>query len=901
MGVVHRATDTRLGRAVAIKALPDHLAADGERMARFEREARTLAALNHPNVAGIHGVEEHDGRRYLVLEFVEGQTLSAMLDRGPLPIDEALEICAQVAAGVEAAHEAGIVHRDLKPANVMVTPTGRAKVLDFGLARTEDAAGSSSSMDESPTMTTPPPSPTTPGVILGTAPYMSPEQARGRRVDKRTDIWSFGVLLYECLTGESPFRGETATDSIGAILHKGVDLDRLPAQTPPLVRRLIERCLERDRERRLRDIGDARLELEAARRGEGDGAAPEAAPAHTRGVLAGVAIGALALGAAGMWAAGRAIAPASPAQVERLSVVTPVNVLAHVVGVPVMALSPDGRTLVYVGGDSDGDAALYLRELGEFDARVLVRGEEVSWPIFSSDGQSVLFAAGQERIMRVSVRGGPTTTIATMPQGSETVTGLSIADGRVYFGAFSTNTVFSAPESGGEARVEAVFDRAASSTEMAQARIVSHFAALPGGDLLYVDSAFISPRRGEVRLRRAGSDESIVVVNDGMHPMPLPDGRLLFLRGEALMAARWDAKTGALLSEPQPVLEGVMIDRVTGTIHAAASATGDLCYVPGRPGGISIDEQTLVAFDRSGEPTPLSTRVGDFGQLDIAPDGRRAAMTRFETGSFDMSIWTLDLDRDLLTLLTAEPGGERDPVWSKDGRWVYYTAHTSSGPTGRFDGIRRRRADGAGEPETLYRAEREARIMAPLDDGARLLIVELPNEELAPGRASDISIVDLTGPAPVVIPWLATSADEGDAEPSPDGRWIAYGSTASGRSEVYLRQRDGDGARLQVSLAGGQNPEWARDGSELFYEQPDTGGGAGGAMLMAAPVTLPEGDLGAATLGTPVALHRRDALMVEDYEIFPDGRIGRISFPGGEQVAHTEIRLIRNFASLLPR
>ena len=270
MGVVYRATDTRLGRPVAIKALPEELAGDPERLARFEREARTLAALNHPNVAGIHGVEEHRGYRYLILEFVDGETLAERLDRGPLAVDEALEVCAQICQGVEAAHEAGIIHRDLKPANVKLTPDGKVKVLDFGLAK-ETKEGSSSSVDvtRSPTITAAQ-SPTAAGVILGTAPYMSPEQARGRPVDRRSDVWSLGVMLYECLTGASPFVGETVSDSIAAILQAEVDFNRLPAATPRSVRRVLRRCLERDKERRFRDIGDVGLELVEASEGRDD-------------------------------------------------------------------------------------------------------------------------------------------------------------------------------------------------------------------------------------------------------------------------------------------------------------------------------------------------------------------------------------------------------------------------------------------------------------------------------------------------------------------------------------------------------------------------------------------------------------------------------------------------------
>ena len=347
MGVVYLARDTRLERDVAIKALPEHLASDPSRLERFEREARTLAGLNHPNVAGIYGVEEQDGAKFLVLEFVDGETLADRLERGPVPVDEAVEIAVRIAAGVEAAHEAGVIHRDLKPANIKVTTEGEAKVLDFGLARA-DAIASSSASHNNATMTmpeTPQPAPTIEGTVLGTAPYMSPEQARGRRVDKRTDTWAFGVVLYEMLTGDSPFAAETASDSIAAVLHKRLDFDRLPAGTPPNVRRVIERCLERDRDERYRDIGDVRIEL---RRVETTPATPSR-PASKGPVvavgLAGLALAAVA-GAVAWFAAPR---DELPRPVRKIDVVRVERSTGLQSTRPV--ISPNGASLAYVLDD----------------------------------------------------------------------------------------------------------------------------------------------------------------------------------------------------------------------------------------------------------------------------------------------------------------------------------------------------------------------------------------------------------------------------------------------------------------------------------------------------------------------------------------------------------------------
>ncbi|MHC5005024.1 MAG: protein kinase domain-containing protein, partial [Planctomycetota bacterium] len=404
MGVVYLGHDTRLDRRVAVKVLPEHLAQDPDRLARFEREARTLAQLNHPNVAGIHGVEEHEGARYLILEYVEGETLADRLDRGPLPMDEAVQIATRIAAGVEAAHEAGVIHRDLKPGNVIVTPEGQAKVLDFGLARCEDPSSSSSASAESeqPTLTSPAAqrSPTMPGVLLGTAAYMSPEQARGRRVDKRTDIWSFGVILYEMLTGHGPFFGETVSDSIGAVLHKDVDLERLPKATPPRVRRVLRRCLERDPAKRLRDIGDAALELADARAfgEEADAAAPRMPLVALGTLLAGLVIGAGAI---------LLLRPASPVvetsaplleprhfsiELPESAPLAPPSAFPFGAGRRVFDISPDGRTLLYtalVGGRTH----LYTRDMATGEVQPVPGGGDGFDAVFSPDGRDIAFFA----------------------------------------------------------------------------------------------------------------------------------------------------------------------------------------------------------------------------------------------------------------------------------------------------------------------------------------------------------------------------------------------------------------------------------------------------------------------------------------------------------------------------
>ena len=419
MGVVYLARDPKLDRHVAIKALPDDLAHDEERLARFEREARTLASLSHPNIAGIYAVEEHDGRRYLVLEYIEGQTLDDRLDSGALAVDDALEVCTQIAAGVEAAHEAGIVHRDLKPGNVMITTEGAVKVVDFGLARTTEAS-SMSSLSEQPTIKTPH-SPTIPGAILGTAPYMSPEQARGRKVDHRSDIWSFGVVLYECLAGASPFVGETVSDSIGAILHAEPDWSLLPAATPPTVQMLVRRCLQRDRKRRLQNMGDGRIELEAAIEDPTSGSmltvgAIPGRRGRFRRIPVALAVPVLvAVGAVAGWL-GR---PASvPTSTSHLAVPIPVSFDA----ILSMDLSPNGRTLAVVASGPGGDErAIHLRDLGLDGFRKLAGTEDATKVRFSPSGRRIFFRRAERthpasEVRSVPVGGGPVLTAYRTPQ-----------------------------------------------------------------------------------------------------------------------------------------------------------------------------------------------------------------------------------------------------------------------------------------------------------------------------------------------------------------------------------------------------------------------------------------------------------------------------------------------------
>jgi serine/threonine-protein kinase len=818
MGVVYLGRDTRLDRNVAIKALPAELAADPARLDRFEREARILAQLNHPNVAGIHGVEEQEGQQYLVLEFVEGETLADRLDAGPLPVDEALEVAVQIAAGVEAAHEAGVIHRDLKPGNVIITPDGHAKVLDFGLARADETSSSPSGPDD-PTQTSPARhSPTMPGVILGTAAYMSPEQARGRRVDKRTDIWSFGVVLYEMLTGASPFTGETVSDSIGAVLHKDLDLDRLPPGTPESVRRVLRRCLRRDKAQRFRDIGDVRIEL-----ADGSDERPETgrAESHRALVPAAALIGGIVLGGL----LGYLLKPAGNA--SRGEVTTRRSEVAVPRGGTIednIALSPDGRQLVYVSSVPGGSTRLVLRRLEGFED-VEVRGtENGDEPFFSPDGRWLGFSA-EGFIRKVPVNGGEPVNICR----GEAFGAVWLDDGTIVFGEFGTG-LWRVPASGGEPEPLTTLDRDAD--ELSHARPV----AAPDRDtILFTVGTGAGSRIGAVSL---SSGERKTIAASGADPKFLSDELVvLFMRGQ-LQVASFDARSTSLES-PVPVLDGVQWDSHGGTEHGAfaLSANGTLAYVPGSN---RIPRTVPVIVDRAGASQPIAVPAGTYLHPALSSDGRYVAMTKGDdvgTGS----IWIVDLQRGAVTRLTSDDASYT-PIWTPDDSHVTYVSNgnITSAP-----------ASGIGDPVTVFEGEAYERPRAWTPDGEAVLF------ETTPG--TDIHILRNGSEVETIV---ATRFDERHASLSPDGRHLAYVSDATGRDEVYARSIVDPVASVVVSIDGGFEPRWSADGGELFFRSNQG--------LMSATVRLePELVFDRPRLLFADSFHRQPE--VHNYDVFPSG------------------------------
>jgi len=792
MGEVWRAEDTKLGRDVALKMLPDVFAQDPERLARFEREARVLASLSHPNVAGIHGLEEVDGKRFLVMELVEGETLAERIQQGPVPVEEAARIAKQIAEAVESAHEKGVIHRDLKPANVNLTPDGNVKVLDFGLAKAligDPMSGDNMNQDLSlsPTLTQ---AMTGLGVLLGTAGYMSPEQARGKPVDRRADIWSFGCILYEMLTGQRLFTGETATDVIGAVVHKEPDLDELSSKVPGQIRRLLERCLQKDENRRLQSIGEARIALQEWLEN------PEAEPVeekHTRprwlpwaaaaaAGLIGLSMGSLLLGSSNP--------ETQPVQrfLAELAEEPPFTGRGAA-AVP----SPDGRFLAYAT-TIEGGGSLYLRPLERFESLQVATGQSREWPhnaFFSPDSQWLGFFTVAE-LKKVPVTGGSPITLAEteMPRG-----GSWSADGRIVFAPESNGGLSIVPAAGG--------DVVPLTTITEEAGFESHRYPqwLPGDTAVLFTNTDTSGNHIEIVDVENG--ERRVIHEGGFYGRYVPTGHVLFVDGDAVFAMPFDADRLERTGSPMPVLEGVASFPPGGQAQYHVSETGLLVY---RPGTDELDPFRIAWADRSGRLDSLWDDEGIYGSPRLAPDGRRLAVSVQRGDNWD--VWVYDMERDVATRLTFESGYDADPVWSPDGRYVAFASDRDDGQVATY----RTRSDGTGEAERLIEPGK-LEFPAPLSwspDGSRLLLTSP-----GPDGSDDLYFLPADRESEPE-PYLKSPFDEGDSHFSPDGRWIAYRSNETGGSEIYVRSTEGPG-KWQISDGGGWQPMWSGDGKTLFF------------------------------------------------------------------------------------
>jgi eukaryotic-like serine/threonine-protein kinase len=801
MGEVYRAHDPTLGRDVAIKLLPRLFTSDPDRLARFEREALMLASLNHPHIGAIYSVEQSAGVRALVLELVEGPTLADRLAAGPIPLTESLGIARQIAEALEAAHERGIVHRDLKPANIKITPDDIVKVLDFGLAKVTPHDGSAES-SQSATVTD---GGTREGVILGTAAYMSPEQARGLAVDKRTDIWAFGCVLFEMLTGRAPFARDTTTDALAAILEREPDWHALPPAAAPLTS-VLQRCLEKDVKRRFRDIGDVKLLLEDTLRLPPTTASLPAAANRASWTVA-AALGLIVVTAALVGVIGmsyvRKPADAPELRTEILIPATP-DPLSF-------AISPDGRQVVFVA--SGVPKQLWLRALDTTTAQPLPGTDNAASPFWSPDSRSVAFFAGN-KLKRLDIGAGLPHVLANVSPGRGGTWG---PDGVVLFSVSNTSALYRTTASGGEP---------IAATRLGAGQVSHRYPQfLPGGRqfIFYADGQ--ADAQG-IYLGSLDTADTRRLVTANSAAVYAPPGWLLFIRGGTLVARRFDTVRGVLIGDPVTVADSVG-QGTFGASAVSASATGAVMYRMGAAG-----RHQLIWFDRSGKT------LGTLGASDdntliapvVSPDGRLAAVTRTVQGNTD--VWLIDAVRT--SRFTVAESFDGFPVWSPDGSRIAF----SSTRGGHFD-LYVKAASGAGAEELLVESPR-LKVPADWSRDGRYLLYTVSDD---PKTGYDQWVLPLGGDRKP-FPFLNATYNERLGQFSPDVQWVAYVSNESGRDEIYVRPFPGPGGQALVSAAGGISPRWSPDGKELYYIAPD-------ATLMAAPMAVKGSTL---EPGTPMSL-----------------------------------------------
>ena len=845
MGEVYRARDTKLNRDVAIKVLPDLFANDPERLARFQREAQVLASLNHPNIAHIHGLEDSDGVHALVMELVEGEDLAQRLGRGAIALDEALPIARQIAEALEAAHEHGIIHRDLKPANIKLRPDGTVKVLDFGLAKAMEPVGTASNASHSPTITTPAMM-TGAGVILGTAAYMSPEQARGKAVDKRADIWAFGCVLFEMLTGQRAFEGELMSDVLASVLKSDPNWQAMPAGTPAALRRLVGRCLEKDPRRRLQAIGEARVQIEDLLTGAPEPitgpAAPLSTPLWPRLALVGVA--ALVIGAAvavtGPWLA-RPVAP----RVTRTNIAAIGPAALTINGLDRdLAISPDGSRVVYVGNNG---TQLFVRALDALESVAIATGQ-IREPFVSPDGQWVGFVDGLNTLKKVAISGGPSIQVTTLdgaPQGATWLPDDTII--------FATNNL-----STGLQRVSANGGTPAIVTRPDHDRNeVDHVwpEVLPGGRvvLFTIGAQTGGLDNASIAALDLQTQTSTILVQGGRDAHYVESGHLVYVAAETLRAVPFDLKRLAVRGPAVPVVPRLVTMRY-GEGDFGVARDGTLVYVDVTAGSQSARARTLVWVDRTGKEEPIAAPTRSYEAPRISPDGKQVALAITDQ---EADIWVWDLVRADLRRLTFEPGVDTFPVWTPDGQRIVYSSQS-----GGALNVWWKAANETGSAERLTTSANNQWPSSISSDGKQIVLTEL-----TPTMGRDLMLLTLDG-SHRVTPLLQTPFDELRGIISPDGHWLAYESNSSGQFEIWVRPFPNTSvAQYQISTSGGTRPAWAHNGKELFFMGVD-------GALMGVPVEATATKWNA---GTPTKLlepryYTGGGNPNRSYDVSPDGR-----------------------------
>jgi Tol biopolymer transport system component len=861
MGEVYKAHDTKLGRNVAIKVLPEAFAHDAERLARFQREAKMLAALNHPNIATIYGLEHSNSTHFLIMELVSGETLAERIKReGAVPVEEALKIAVQIAEALEAAHEKGIIHRDLKPANVKLTPEGKVKVLDFGLARAFADGTADDDPSNSPTLSM---AATMHGVILGTAAYMSPEQARGKEADKRTDIWAFGCVLYELLTGKQAFEGETVTEILASVLRGDPEWQTLPSTTPVSIRSLLRRCLQKDKTLRMQSAGDIRIEIQEALATPLTASMVAAIPRPTlrRWVLiSGLTclIVAAIVGLA-VWNLKPPALP--PAPVSRWVFSLPAGDRLARFDLPLMALSPDGRHMVYAASRGNTQQ-LYLHAMDSFEAKPIAGTDGAVAPFFSPDGQWIGFFA-DAKLKKVSINGGAAVSLASTPVNVQaTSASWGIDDSIVYQNLVAGG--LSQISAGGTPKRLSTLTKAETGNRwpvFLPARSALLFASsLAGG--------WIAP---EVDLYRLDTGERHFLIS-GTRPNYSPTGHLLYVQASTLMAVPFDIKQMKITGAPIPMVEGLLQSVSNGMAQYSVSENGSLAYITG---GMQASQSRLVWVSRNGAEQPLPAPPHAYQTPRLSPDGKRVAVVLNDLGG---DVWIYDIGRDALTRLTFESGGATVVAWTRDGKRV---AFNTGSPAGMFW----QAADGSGKAERLTTSENQQNPSSWSPDGQALVYMD--ND---PTTSWDVWVLRFSDRK--AQPFLRTSAYEGGAQFSPDGRWLTYVSDESGRLEVYVQPYPGPGGKWQISTEGGTQPVWNPNGRELFYRSSD--------KMMAVDITTQPNF----TVGKPKMLFEGAYLSLlgtsPSYDVSPDGQ--RFLMLKGESTQSiTQINIVQNWFEDLKR
>jgi Tol biopolymer transport system component len=843
MGEVYQAKDTRLKRDVALKVLHDNFAADPDRLARFQREAELLATLNHPNIAGIYGLEESNDVRALVLELVEGPTLADRIAKGPIPLDETLHIAHQIADALEAAHERGVIHRDLKPANIKVTPDGKVKVLDFGLAKMLEREAAGSSLTMSPTLSV---HATEAGVILGTAGYMSPEQARGRPADRRADIWAFGCVLYEMLTGRATFARDTAADTVAAILERTPNWQALSPAAAPLTG-VLQRCLEKDVKRRLRDIGDVKLLLEDTDLTRVPvTTTPLAAPLkrawRTAAVVAMAMMATGAISGTLVWVAMRPV----PSRVTRTAITSAGAAALAINGSDRdLALTPDGTHIVYVGNNG---TQLFVRALDAIEPVAIASGAPRG-PFVSPDGQWVGFVDGNSRLERVAITGGPPVTIARLD---------GIARGATW-APDETVIVATSNAATGLQRVSAAGGTPTTLTRPDHTHgEADHLwpEILPGGRgvLFTITAETGGLDAAQIAVWDLRTNTQKILLRGGSHAHFATSGHLVYTAAGTLRAIPFDLNRLETRGTAVPVVPR-LVTTPQGAGDFALSTDGTLVYADA-PAGNTGASRTLVWVDRVGHEQPIAAPPRAYVYPRVSPDGTRVAVYSADQ---EQDIWIWDLPRATLTRLTFEPGIDQNPVWTPDGRRIIFASDRGGGARNLWW----QAADGSGAAERLTTSSNLQVPTGFTPDGTAVVF-----HENTPTSGPDLLQLALDS-SHRVTPLLQTKFDERNGIVSPDGHWLAYESDSSGRLEICVRPFPNAGSgQSQVSTGGGVTPVWAPNGKELFYLGPDgvlwrAPGEANGATWSArTPAKLLEGRYFAP----------RGAYVGRTYDVSPDGR-----------------------------